>query len=252
MNDHEQLESALIDLIDERLSAEAAQALRQRIATEPAVKQLHDQLREVLAALDAVNEEQPAPAVRSRFQSALLQEVAAQGRTRLLTPWVWRAAAAVLIVVGGALVWQWNAQQQQLQALREEMLQTRQLLLAQLRNTQSASQRIDGATVAYSFAQPDDEIVQALVNALNTDRNTNVRLAALEALGKFYQEATVRQELVAALATQNDPVVQIALIQLLVQMKEQEVTDELQKIIEDSGTLQPVRDEAHRALLKLS
>jgi anti-sigma-K factor RskA len=254
MNEQEKLESALIDLLEGRLTGVQARQLEHRIATDPAVKQLRDQLKEVLHQLDQVSEETPPARLKVRFEEALAAEIRNARQTRAVpfSAWIWRIAATVFLVMSAAVLWQWRQQQQELQALREEMARTRQLLLAQLRNTSSASERMDAATVAYTLAQPDDEIVRALVTALNGDRNTNVRLAALDALGKFYREPNVRQELITALATQTDPVVQIALIQLLAHMKEQSVTKELEKIIDDSRTLQPVKDEAHRALLQLS
>ena len=46
--------------------------------------------------------------------------------------------------------------------------------------------------------------------------------------------------------------VQIRLIQLMVQMKEKEVVNDLQEIIDDSETMKAVKDEAYNGILKLS
>jgi hypothetical protein len=62
----------------------------------------------------------------------------------------------------------------------------------------------------------------------------------------------VKRELIQSLATQKDPSVQIALIQLLVQIKAQSIMPQLKDIIEDEQSIKAVRDEAHTALLKLS
>jgi HEAT repeat protein len=125
-------------------------------------------------------------------------------------------------------------------------------MIAMLENQQSASQRVMGATVAYEMKSADDEIVNALVKSMNDDPNTNVRLTALEALGKFYLQGQVRSQLVKSLATQKDPIVQIALIRLLVQMKEKEVVNQLEKITHDGTVIKAVKDEAHSGILKLS
>jgi hypothetical protein len=58
--------------------------------------------------------------------------------------------------------------------------------------------------------------------------------------------------LISALSYQKDPVVQIALIQLLVDLKEQSVVDDLKKIVDDEGTMEAVKDEAYSGILKLS
>lgn len=125
-------------------------------------------------------------------------------------------------------------------------------MLKMLDNQNSASQRLMGATAAFNSTKPDDEIVSALVRTLNEDANTNVRIAALEALGKFHAQPHVRKALIDALSTQKDPLVQIALIRLMVQMKESGITEQLKDITNDDDVLPAVKDEAHAGLLKLS
>jgi hypothetical protein len=87
---------------------------------------------------------------------------------------------------------------------------------------------------------------------MNEDPNTNVRLAALEALIKFHQEPVVRKKLIESLSVQKDPSVQITLIQFMVQMKERGVVNQLQQIVDDAHTIKAVKDEALSGLLKLS
>ena len=87
---------------------------------------------------------------------------------------------------------------------------------------------------------------------MNEDPNSNVRLAAMEALGKFSNEVRVRNALIQSLSTQKDPVVQIALIQLLVKMKEKSVVGQLEQMTKDATTMKAVKDEAYSGILKLS
>ncbi len=96
------------------------------------------------------------------------------------------------------------------------------------------------------------KIVHVLVKTMNEDHNSNVRLAAMEALGKFSNEASVRNALIQSLASQKDPVVQIALIQLLVKMKEKSVVRQLEQMTKDASTMKAVKDEAYSGILKLS
>jgi hypothetical protein len=79
-----------------------------------------------------------------------------------------------------------------------------------------------------------------------------VRLAALEALGKFHQHAHVRKALIESLTRQKDPVVQISLIRLMVEMKEKSVINELEKMTKDKENIRAVKDEAYAGMLKLS
>jgi HEAT repeat protein len=109
-----------------------------------------------------------------------------------------------------------------------------------------------GITVAYQIPKADNEIIATLEKVMNEDPNTNVRMAALEALSKFHQEPAVRKVLLKSLTIQKDPVVQIALIQIMVMMKEKGVIKELERMTEDTGTMKAVKDAAYSGLLKLS
>jgi HEAT repeat protein len=142
--------------------------------------------------------------------------------------------------------------EEEMAALKQQMQEMRDMMMAKLDNQQSASQRMIAVSEVMEMEKPDDEIVKVLVKTMNEDANTNVRLAALEALSKFHQEPLVRKELVKSLAKQNDPVVQIALIQLMVKMKEKGVVNELQHIVDDAKSMKAVKDEAYSGLLKLS
>jgi HEAT repeat protein len=106
--------------------------------------------------------------------------------------------------------------------------------------------------VAMDLTKADEEIVRVLFKTLHSDPNTNVRLAALEALYKFQHDTSIRKGLIDALSKQSDPMVQIRLIQLMVDMKEKTVVDDLQKMIDDAGTMKAVKDEAYSGILKLS
>jgi hypothetical protein len=192
---------------------------------------------------------EPTTRLKRGFEQMLREEEIQlkKGRVVFFQPSLFRVAAAVaFVVLGGAIAFIIARQNQQSHELK-------QTLMAMLENQQSASQRVLGATVAYNdIVRADDEIVNALVNAMNEDPNTNVRMAALEALGKFHNQPHVRKALVAALATQKDPMVQIALIRLMVEMKETEITKELERISTDEESLQAVKDEAQAGILRLS
>jgi hypothetical protein len=87
---------------------------------------------------------------------------------------------------------------------------------------------------------------------MDNDPNSNVRLASLDALSKFYREPYVKNKLVKSLEKQKDPVVQIALIELLTTMKEASIVNELQKISNDANSIKAVKDQAYAGIQKLS
>ena len=127
----------------------------------------------------------------------------------------------------------------------------RQALFARLNDMESPGARVTAAAEAYKLNGADKEIVDALVGTMNSDPNTNVRLAALDGLTRFRRESYVKQQLVKALKKQTDPMVQIQLIQVLTRMKETSILDQLEKMVKDDNTMEAVKDNAYSSILTL-
>lgn len=256
--DKETLESRIIDYIDGKLNEQERAFVERELAQNEEAYKLYEQLREVLHTMDHVKALEPSGNLKVEFEKALQHEIAAQKKTKTIffSPIFYRAAAAVLLVMAGVAIGNWinNNQQheKELAELKQQVDENRRVMMAMLENQQSASQRMTGLSVAYEMDKPDDEIVKVLVKTMNEDSNSNVRLAAMEALGKFSGEAVVRAALIQSLSSQKDPLVQIALIQLLVKMKEKSVVKQLEQMTQDASTLKAVKDEAYSGILKLS
>ena len=253
-------ESKLIDYIDGKLDAAQKAQVEERIASDQKSRELYEQLKEVLSQLDATRSVEPTVRLKSRFDQMLQEEVAHLNHSSwrqvfFSNPLLRIAAGLVFILMGtGIFLWVSKNQQQQREVarLRFEMDSTKKAMLNLLRNPESASQRMLGTTVAFQLSAADNEIVVALAKAMNEDPNTNVRLAALDALGKFKHEQRIRELLIASLSTQTDPVVQISLIQIMVEMKEKSIIKELEEITRKKEILKAVKDEAYSGILKLS
>lgn len=129
--------------------------------------------------------------------------------------------------------------------------QRKEMLFASLGNMESASTRIAAAMKAYDLKNADKDIVDALLHTMNSDPNTNVRLAALEALAKFHREPYVKKQLTAALKKQKDPMVQVELIRVLTNMKQTSILTELEKLVKDVNTSEAVKDRAYSSILTL-
>lgn len=257
--EREELESRLIDYIDGQLNEEERKETEQLLATSEEARMTLRQLQTLLAAMTAAPPFDAGDRLTKGFEEALKKEEQAlqsSSKQVFFTPAMYKIAASVVLVLSMATLGYWisrNIQQEkELTALRAEMEQTKQLMLSMLDNDQSASQRMKAVNVAMDIRQVDDDIIQALSNTMTNDPNTNVRLAAMEALSKFSEEAEVREILISSLSRQTDPVVQIALIQLLVEMKEKGVVKDLEDIIDNEENIQAVKDEAYTGILKLS
>ncbi len=256
--ENEKWNSLLIDYIDGKLTEGDRLVVETELKVNSDVLKLYKQLTTVIRELDNQAEIKPTAKLRTTFKNALQQEIESSKSNKqvFFQPMMLRIAAGVALVMVGVSIGYWinknNIRHQEIVRLRQEMDSTKYAMMAMLTNQQSASQRMLAVTVAYQMPSADDEIVNALVKTMNEDSNTNVRLAALEALSKFLHQAHVRAALIQSLAKQKDPVVQISLIQLLVKMKEKSVVKELERMTKEKGLLPAVKDEAHAGILKLS
>lgn len=260
--EREKLESLIIDYIDDNLSPEERRLVEEELGRSADAQKLYAELQAVMSAMAEAPPLQPASRLEKRFRATLKEQNTHQSgsRTIFFKPWLYRAAAAVaLVAVAGFLINRYNEQSQQLadmrlevEETRRQLAETKEVMMDMLGNELSASQRMKGVQVALRVRKADDEIVKALSNTMLTDPSTNVRLAALEALAKFSDDPQVKSSLIGSLSAQTDPMVQIALIRLLVEMKEKSVVDDLQKMVKDEALMQAVKDEAYSGILKLS
>jgi HEAT repeat protein len=106
-------------------------------------------------------------------------------------------------------------------------------------------------TYSYQVAQPDPQVEQELLHTVNHDSNVNVRLSAVDAIAKFAKNPEVRRALVDSIPVQDSPLVQIALIDLLLQLNDKDAVPALRKLALDKETNEAVRQRAESAVQKL-
>ena len=257
--DNEKLEMRLIDYIDGNLPEAEQHQVEQELMRNDKAYKLYEQLKEIIHAMDKAEKLEPSQHLKRQFDQFLSTEIdTSKKKTRIIffQPAFYRVAAAVaLLIVGGGIgfwISKQNDQRQEITKIKQEMEATKLMMMSLIDNKSSASQRLQGVNVALTIATADDEVVRALAKRMNEDPNTNVRLAALDALSKFHDEPLVHKVLIDALASQKDPIVQIALIQLMVKMKEKGVVNDLKRIVDDEATMKAVKDEAYSGMLELS
>jgi len=218
--------------------------------------------------LGAIPEERPGRALRARFEATL--EAYMQGlrqaergpsKREKLDKWLegwWPRQPAfqfgfalaflgIGLLVGYSLT-QGSRGDGEVARLREEVTHTRQLVALSLLQQQSASERLKGVDWSNHISQPDSQVLSALLHTVNYDSNVNVRLAALDALRQSASNDTVRLGLVESLDRQTSPMVQIALIDVLVDIRDQQASTALKDLTQEAGLNPEVRDRAQWAL----
>jgi hypothetical protein len=103
----------------------------------------------------------------------------------------------------------------EIHALRDEVRSLSRLVTLSLLKQDSASERLRGVSFGREAGRSDDRVLQALLDTLRHDPDVNVRLAAVDALAPALGQPAVRGQLVQEVGAQRSPMVQIALIDML-------------------------------------
>jgi hypothetical protein len=135
--------------------------------------------------------------------------------------------------------------------LRSEVVNMQRLVMLSLLKTESASERIRGANWTEQINRPDTEVFAALFETLNYDPNVNVRLAALEALTKYYEQAEVKKGIIASLLRQTSPLVQLALVQVITSVNDSDGIKALKDLLQDKDLNKTVRARVEQRIKEL-
>jgi anti-sigma-K factor RskA len=212
--------------------------------------------------LAALPEQQPSPALRARFTDMLEAYQAGQstkpsGWRGMVPPALlhggWRTPAAgmawamLFLVIGffaGRSMNRPEPNTGQIASVQNELANMRQMLELSLLQQQSASERLQAVSMTTQDSRPDPKVLGALVHALRYDNSVNVRLAALDALGHYHNQPDVRTGLREALQPQQSPLVQVALIDLMVDLRDTTMVDRLREFERDPNVNPTVRQRA--------
>jgi hypothetical protein len=215
-----------------------------------------EDLRAIWNDLGLLPSAHPSAALRARFYQKL-NALAKPQRSGLAPSWkrAFQIAAACALFLLGLAVGRFNPQktaQPELAQLQTQVESLRQTVALSLMEKPSASSRLQGVEWSSQVDRPDQELLSALLTTLNHDPNINVRLASLDALEKLTSDANVRRALEQSIPTQQSPLLQIALIDALVHIRDNSAAGELKKLSGDIAINAVVRQRAQWAIEKLS
>jgi len=253
----------LIDFIDRKLNKEQTEQVKIHLKE---CKICHTELEQILIVINDLNiikDEQPSPVLRDNFIQMLNEEKekvktqkvidinSHKRKIWLYSPFSQIAAGFALLITGilfGMFLQINQGSNIEVSQLKTEMNQMKQMLFMAKLDQSSASQRIQAVNFTQDLSQPNKEILETLIQTMNTDDNVNVRMAAIYALSKFTNENIVRNALVNSLKTQEDALLQITLINILVQIKEDKAVDVMKDILQKEETIDAVKQMAEKGL----
>jgi hypothetical protein len=233
-----------------------------------------NELKTLWGALDTIPPAEPSAELRSRFH--IMLEAYKQGLDQGLKPGWWSGmnswlsgwwprqpalqlcACVALLLVGVVVGRQIRSvpvptppPNNEVTELRSELSQMRQMVALSLMQQQSASERLKGVNWSYQLQQPGNDVLRALLDTLTHDPNVNVRLATVDALRQFGDQPVVRRGVIDAMTREDSPMVQVALIDLAVDLQEKDSIATLRQLTQDEKVNEAVRQRAQRGIGEL-
>jgi len=280
--DCEHVQELLLESLTGSLAEDDARAVASHREGCAACREAAAEFSALWADLGAMPHLTPSPALRARFyamlegeQRAVASRAAATeaagnraasraGLGASFSEWLSRwwprrpaiqfavaAACLVLGIFGGNLLSNRAARDAEISQLQQEIASTRQMVALSLLQQPTASGRLQGVDWADRVGSGTTEIATALLRVLDEDSSIHVRLAAAHRLRQYLAAPEVRQGLVATLPRQSSPLVQIAVIDLLVASRDRGSAGALQKLLDDELLNQDVRQRAKRGVEQL-
>lgn len=207
--------------------------------------------------------ENPGPGLRSRFYAMLESEKQAissgrrKSRYERCENWIngwWPArpamqlalATAVMLIglIVGATAGPGRGENGEIDALHTELETMHEMIVVSLLDRESSSERLTGVNWIANVSHPSPELINTLAGTLYNDPSLNVRLAAANALGRYRLGPGVVDQLSQSLSQEDSPLVQIALIDLLIAVQETKALEALREFIKAESAQPEVRAHA--------
>jgi hypothetical protein len=221
------------------------------------------QLGSIWEKLGDIPVPEPSHALRVRWESTLESLIGSQPSPKPSRTWsfanlwprnpAWQGAIAMACLLIGLLIGNSTPRHdKEIAKLHEEIASTREMVALSLLQQQSATARLKG--VDYSGRMPtlEPEVVSALVQAVDHDPSVNVRLAAIDALGKASGSAGVRNALARSLPQQDSPMVQAALVDYFMDAHDRQAVGVIRQLSQQPDINPAVLERTHTALKELS
>jgi hypothetical protein len=210
-------------------------------------------IREMKLLLSGIQHQpriEPPAEIKLRFDDYLQNQIVYHSKTtvvRKLSRQIWLAASLVLLV-GLAILYvvitQRSEQKSQAQVASMEGDSSKAF------TSLSTSARIQAINES-NYQQQNPELFKALSNILLRDRNANVRMAALYCLADHINDPAVYSLFIEALKTEQDPVLQVLLINTIAKKKSPKSVEAIQSLINNSATRTEVRSVAEQTIKTL-
>lgn len=257
----EEIESLMVEYLDNKLEKDRVTSIEKHLETCEGCLDALKETQQLLQLMSREEMNQPDESLRINFYHMLHSEIrkVKEGDSSknfiVAAGWyekgIYRIAAGIALLLAGTFLGMIlnrglfnSGESKELGQLKSEVNSLRKTAMFTMLRDESSSNRIQAVDYANDISSPDENIVEALVKTLNNDNNVNVRMAAAYALAKFGNEQAVRDSLVASLSLQKEPILQVTLINILVELREKNALKPIEQIISNDKTMKEVRNVA--------
>ena len=205
---------------------------------------LHHNFQQMMAAEKARLERSPSVMIRKFFQQQWTFSTALQ-------------AAIVVVVLGigfGFGYWarpSQEADKQDLAKISNELNDVKEMMMLTLLQNESTPERLKAVKMSEELGDASSQVITALLQTLNNDKNVNVRLAALESLYQYSESPRVREGLIRSIRNQNSPLVQMALAEVMASLQEKRSVKEFEKLLKSNKSPKEVKEKIKSSIQPL-
>ena len=139
----------------------------------------------------------------------------------------------------------------QLEKQLGDMKKLMAISIIQQQQASPTNERLQEVLVAARTENASEKVLNDLLAALAFDPSANVRLRALEALYPHADHQAVRAGILATLPREQNPLVQLEMIDFVASAHDRAAAPALEKIAQNAAIDRSVRDAARRALAQL-
>ena len=235
----------LPEYIDGKLNETNSAVIKEHLEECSSCRKAYTELKSFLQFTDSFPPIEPPKGMKEEFLE--MADLEGKRNNRIIGISFWAKIAATILIILGTFITGYftGSKSGEVRELQAEMNNLKQqVLLAGLKDY-SGPQKIDAVYNIKTSGVANETLVSALVYTMNSDENVNVRLAAINALSEMMDKnSNIKTELIRSLSVQDNPLLQISLIQVLTESGVKEAKDEIESIYNNENTDEYVKEYA--------